>query len=274
MAALQDSLGMNWRSHNKDLVNDSFGPAWRKASTSPLQEGSLPLHPMERKELLCRVLHLRAPEVEKLRDSDYMEQHGYSLSVCPLPTDVAFSGKGAERGFVVRVYYEAHREARLLPALQTLGVDLGAQRALRAAPAAEEPVVIGPPSQTQASQTQAAAQQQKGEVKGSAVDGEGNVAVKWASGEEPPPRVGLPFENKEKKRIGNDWFMRPIPTLVKFKSVDKWHGWCYNVKIINLKISKKIDKKFKTMIKFKASMKKSIEKVKSKAIKKLYGKAK
>ncbi|CAE8602969.1 unnamed protein product, partial [Polarella glacialis] len=125
MAALQDSLGMNWRSHNKDLVNDSFGPAWRKASTSPLQEGSLPLHPMERKELLCRVLHLRAPEVEKLRDSDYMEQHGYSLSVCPLPTDVAFSGKGAERGFVVRVYYEAHREARLLPALQTLGVDLG-----------------------------------------------------------------------------------------------------------------------------------------------------
>ncbi|CAE8688578.1 unnamed protein product, partial [Polarella glacialis] len=128
---------------------------------------------------------------------------------------------------------------------------------------------------------------QKSKVKALAVDGEGKVAVKCASGEEPPPRAGRPFENKEKRRIGNGWFMASEPdtgliigicemknpennaTLfdlmkkilpgyrnvdlllydrmckcvdeiqrtpalqnllrqVKFKSVDKWHGWCHS----------------------------------------------
>eukprot|EP00413_Alexandrium_margalefii_P027206 CAMPEP_0204579140 /NCGR_PEP_ID=MMETSP0661-20131031/43322_1 /ASSEMBLY_ACC=CAM_ASM_000606 /TAXON_ID=109239 /ORGANISM="Alexandrium margalefi, Strain AMGDE01CS-322" /LENGTH=144 /DNA_ID=CAMNT_0051588123 /DNA_START=78 /DNA_END=512 /DNA_ORIENTATION=+ len=82
------------------------------------------------KKVLCkRGVHLRTPEMTKLSDPGYMEEFNYSLNVCTLRADSKFSGEGAERGFLVWVYYEPDNEEVLLKALRTVGVDLSEREA-------------------------------------------------------------------------------------------------------------------------------------------------
>mmetsp|Transcript_18623 Transcript_18623/g.56068 ORF Transcript_18623/g.56068 Transcript_18623/m.56068 type:complete len:144 (+) Transcript_18623:60-491(+) len=82
------------------------------------------------KKVLCkRRVHVRTPEMTKLSDPGYMEQFSYCLSVCTLRVDSKFSGKGAERGFIVWVYYEPDNEEVLMKALRTIGVDISEREA-------------------------------------------------------------------------------------------------------------------------------------------------
>mmetsp|Transcript_26354 Transcript_26354/g.53382 ORF Transcript_26354/g.53382 Transcript_26354/m.53382 type:complete len:145 (-) Transcript_26354:144-578(-) len=79
---------------------------------------------LPKKVLFKRGVHLRTLEMTKLSDPGYMEQFNYSLNVCTLRADSMFSGEGADRGFLVWVYYEPDNEAILMKALRTIGVDL------------------------------------------------------------------------------------------------------------------------------------------------------
>merc|ERR1712039_673506 len=82
------------------------------------------LDALPRKMLLKRCVHARAPQLAKLRDTEYMTKFHYSLNICALRPDTKFSGKGDEQGFLVWVYYEPAREAPLIKALRTIGVNL------------------------------------------------------------------------------------------------------------------------------------------------------
>mmetsp|Transcript_82549 Transcript_82549/g.219087 ORF Transcript_82549/g.219087 Transcript_82549/m.219087 type:complete len:146 (-) Transcript_82549:104-541(-) len=84
---------------------------------------------LPKKVLFKRGVHLRTPEMTKLSDPGYMEQFSYSLNICTLGADSRFSGEGADRGFIVWVYYEPDNEAVLLKALRTIGVDLSEREA-------------------------------------------------------------------------------------------------------------------------------------------------
>eukprot|EP00930_Biecheleria_cincta_P006503 TRINITY_DN107520_c0_g1_i1.p1 TRINITY_DN107520_c0_g1~~TRINITY_DN107520_c0_g1_i1.p1 ORF type:complete len:205 (+),score=42.79 TRINITY_DN107520_c0_g1_i1:36-617(+) len=126
------NISSDWSLHTDLLLDGGEGPSWRKHPAGFAfdddilaeleQEDTLNAH--ARKELLYRTLHVRHPEVIKLKDTGYMAKHDYSLVVCPLDVDMPFSGRGAERGYIVWIYYEASRESLLHAALQTIGVRL------------------------------------------------------------------------------------------------------------------------------------------------------
>eukprot|EP00931_Biecheleriopsis_adriatica_P108634 TRINITY_DN82971_c0_g1_i1.p1 TRINITY_DN82971_c0_g1~~TRINITY_DN82971_c0_g1_i1.p1 ORF type:complete len:184 (-),score=37.41 TRINITY_DN82971_c0_g1_i1:60-611(-) len=116
----------DWSQHADLLRGAGRGPPWREGECTDLLDeledlSSLPL----RQALVRRVVHLRQPEMSKLQDDAYMKLHDYSVLASALGEDLPYSGRGAERGYIVWIYYAPQREARVLMALQTIGVNLG-----------------------------------------------------------------------------------------------------------------------------------------------------
>merc|ERR1719469_1623758 len=62
--------------------------------------------------------------MESISKPELLEQISYSLSCIPLTPWSAYSGEGAERGWLVWVYYQTQDEQKVLSFLDTLGVRL------------------------------------------------------------------------------------------------------------------------------------------------------
>jgi len=86
------------------------------------------LNNMPRKVLLKRPIHIRQPEMDKLKVR--MTKDNFSILVVPLAEESAMSGPDDERGYLCFVYYEPTHEKQVLNCWKKHGVNLEEKEAI------------------------------------------------------------------------------------------------------------------------------------------------